>query len=350
MLLLFGLSRLIRPARHAPQAPSPADMESAHTLARNSPVTYGHLAVLGDKTLLFSESGNSFLMYAVEGRSWVALGDPVGDDDDREELVWQFRDLCERHDGWPVFYQVEPGNLPLYIDLGLTLVKLGEEARVSLADFALEGRANKNLRHTHKHASDEGCVFEIIPAERVAEHLAEMRQVSDAWLSQKKTREKGFSLGRFEPDYLRQFSAAVVRVDGQLMGFANILESTLKEELSIDLMRHIELENASIMDFMFIELMLWGKKQGFRWFNLGMAPLAGLGERALSPLWSKLGAFVFRHGENFYNFQGLYHYKNKFKPVWEPRYLASPGGLALPVVAANLSTLISGSVRGVISK
>ena len=118
----------------------------------------------------------------------------------------------------------------------------------------------------------------------------------------------------------------------------------------MDLMRHGELENASIMDFMFIELMLWGKAQGYQWFNLGMAPLAGLGERALAPLWSKLGAFVFRHGENFYNFKGLHNYKNKFKPVWEPRYLASPGGLALPIIAANLAALISGGIRGVVSK
>ena len=41
----------------------------------------------------------------------------------------------------------------------------------------------------------------------------------------------------------------------------------------------------------------------------------------------KLGAFLYRHGEAFYNFQGLRAYKEKYNPVWEPHYLAYPGGL-----------------------
>ena len=74
------------------------------------------------------------------------------------ELAWQFRELCEQHGGWPAFYQVSQETLPLYIDLGLTLTKLGEEARVPLSSFALEGRANKNLRHAYQEAQQEGCV------------------------------------------------------------------------------------------------------------------------------------------------------------------------------------------------
>ena len=106
----------------------------------------------------------------------------------------------------------------------------------------------------------------------------------------------------------------------------------------------------SAMDYLFIELMLWGRAQGYRWFNLGMAPLAGLENRALAPLWHRLGSFLFRHGESFYNFEGLRRYKAKFDPVWEPRYLASPGGLQLPRVLLDVSTLISGGLKELIAK
>ncbi|HEY8183629.1 MAG TPA: phosphatidylglycerol lysyltransferase domain-containing protein, partial [Thermoanaerobaculia bacterium] len=57
-----------------------------------------------------------------------------------------------------------------------------------------------------------------------------------------------------------------------------------------------------------------------------------------------------RFGEHFYNFQGLRQYKEKFDPIWEPMYLASPGGLALPRILTNLATLISGGLRGVVAK
>jgi phosphatidylglycerol lysyltransferase len=106
----------------------------------------------------------------------------------------------------------------------------------------------------------------------------------------------------------------------------------------------------NVMEYLFLQLMLWGKQEGYRWFNLGMAPLSGLEDRALAPLWNRLGAFMFRHGEHFYNFQGLRRYKDKFDPEWEPRYLASPGGLALPRILTNITALISGGLKGVITK
>jgi phosphatidylglycerol lysyltransferase len=81
-----------------------------------------------------------------------------------------------------------------------------------------------------------------------------------------------------------------------------------------------------------------------------MAPLSGIENRSLAPLWNRVGALAYRFGENFYNFQGLRQYKEKWDPVWEPTYLASPGGLALPRILTNLAALISGGLRGVIAK
>jgi phosphatidylglycerol lysyltransferase len=70
----------------------------------------------------------------------------------------------------------------------------------------------------------------------------------------------------------------------------------------------------------------------------------------LAPLWNRLGALLFRHGEHFFNFQGLRAFKDKFDPVWEPRYLASPGGLAVPLVLTDVAALISGGVAGVVAR
>ena len=115
-------------------------------------------------------------------------------------------------------------------------------------------------------------------------------------------------------------------------------------------MRYLPEAPNGVMDYLFLELMLWGHKEGYRWFNLGMAPLSGLQDHALTPLWNRLGAFVFRHGEHFYNFQGLREYKEKFDPLWEPKYLASPGGLMLPRMLIDIASLISGGLKGVVTK
>lgn len=338
----FAALRMLAPARTPPASPAPADLERALPIIRYSPSSSAHLALLGDKSLLFSESGQAFLMYGVSRRSWVAMGDPVGEPQDMEELLWRFRDLADRAGAWSVFYEVGAEHLPFYVDAGLALSKLGEEARVPLADFSLEGGARAELRQAHRRAQRDGLSFRVVePADTVA-LMPELRRISDDWLQSKSMGEKGFSLGRFSGDYLRHFPIALVEHEDAIVAFANLWQGGLREELSVDLMRHSGNAPRGVMDFLFIELMLRGKAQDYRWFNLGMAPLAGLEEHRLAPAWHKVGGFVYRHGEDFYNFAGLRQYKEKFHPEWRPRYLAAPGRLALPRVLFDVATLVSG--------
>jgi phosphatidylglycerol lysyltransferase len=352
--VIFGIAvgawMLRRPVRPEPGPTDPAELDAAQAIAAASPSTMAYLALTGDKRLFWSDDRHAFLMYDVEGRSWIALGDPVGPDDAATELAWRFRELADRHEGLCAFYQVTAARLPLYLDLGLSLQKLGEEGRVALRDFSLAGGQHKSLRQATRRLVDDGITVRVVEPAEVTSRMAELRAVSDAWLAEKHTREKGFSLGFFSPDYLRRFPAALVEQHGQLLAFANLWCGGGKDELSIDLMRHRPDAPRGVMDLLFAELMQWGSTQGYAWFNLGMAPLSGLPEHELSPLWNRVGAIVFRHGEHFYNFQGLRGYKEKFDPVWTPRYLAAPGGLHLARVLANLASLISGGLRGVVAK
>ena len=346
-LLLFAIQRLLRPMAAEPRLPSIDEIERAAAIARNDDHSQSNLAMLGDKPLLFSDDGRAFIMYGVEGRSWIAMGDPVGDDDQKQELIWKFRELCDVHAGWPVFYEVGRRSVHFYLDLGLSLLKIGEEARVALPDFSLDGANRKWLRKMQRRVEADGCRFEIAPADSV---LPQLRTISDAWLHEKKTREKGFSLGFFAEHYVRRFPIAVVRKGEHIVAFANVWTTGTRQELSVDIMRQTPEAPAGVMDYMFLQMMLWGQSEGYRWFNLGMAPLSGLENRSLGSVWSRVGSLAYRYGEDYYNFQGLRQYKEKFDPSWEPTYLASPGGLALPRILTNLAALISGGLRGVIAK
>ena len=115
-------------------------------------------------------------------------------------------------------------------------------------------------------------------------------------------------------------------------------------------MRYRPAAPAGVMEFLFVEMMLWAKAEGYRRFNLGMAPLARLENRPLAPHWNRIGAAVFRYGEHFYNFQGIRHYKEKFAPDWAACYIVCPGGWALPGILLNISTLISGGLAGVVRR
>jgi len=343
--IFFAAIKLVRPYPAKPALPRTSDLKTAMDIARLSPHTSAYLAMLGDKALMFNEARNAFLMYGVEKNSWIAMGDPVGEENEFAELIWNFKNLCDRYGGRPIFYEVGREYLHLYLDIGLTPIKIGEEGRVLLESFSLEGSSRKTLRHSYNQAVREGFNFEVIEVSEVTEALPALKEISDAWLSEKNAQEKGFSLGRFDTQYLQNFPIAIVRLHNKMIAFTSLLPGGDKNELSIDLMRYLPEAPHGVMDFLFVEIMLWGAKEGYKWFDLGMAPLAGLEDRALAPLWNRFGAFIFRHGEHFYNFRGLRFYKNKFDPVWEPKYLVVPSGFSLPRILADIASLIAGGVK-----
>jgi phosphatidylglycerol lysyltransferase len=339
-LVIAAVWRLLRPP---PQAAGLATIDPAirdAALATTSR-SDSFLALTGDKNLLASASGDAFLMYRVQGHSWIVMGDPVGPQNAWPELLWRLRDMADAAQGRVLLYQISQRALPIAIELGLQLVKYGEEARVDLSAFSLAGPRCKSMRHGERRAMRDGATFEIVAMADVPAIMPALRKVSQQWLAAKKQTEKGFSVGRFEPGYLSQFDCAVVRHEGQIVAFMNIWATRNHDELSVDLMRHADVLPCGTMDFLFVNLMRWGQANGYRWFNLGIAPLSGLEARRLSPFWARAGALLYRHGAAFYGFEGLRAYKEKFSPKWEPRYIAGPHGAPMARALMDLLALIS---------
>ncbi len=211
--LLLAIWRLLRPAPPEPTLPSLEVLDNTMPIVKSCSSSVSHLALIGDKELLFSRNGRAFIMYGISGRTWAAMGDPVGSREEWKELLWQFHEMSDRHGGWTAFYQVDAENLPLYLEMGLSLLKLGEEAIVPLSGFSLEGHANKPFRHWHRKPESEGCSFQIVPPEEVKALLPRLREISDSWLEYKNTREKRFSLGYFYEPYLTRMPMALVWKD-----------------------------------------------------------------------------------------------------------------------------------------
>lgn len=349
-LVAFAVARLIRPARPRQIPPTPAQFQTALDIAASCRSAAAQLVVLGDKSLMFTPSGRTFVMYGVSGRSWVALGDPVGPESELDEAVTGFIDRAARAGAWPVFYKIGSEHLSTYLDFGLSVVKLGEEASVRLTDFSIEGPDRRTLRRVWKKMTSDGARFELVQGPAIEPLLPALRAVSDAWLARKATREKGFSLGRFDDDYVRRFPVGIVRVNDRVVAFANVWTSGEKAELAVDLMRFSDDAPPGVMRFLLTELMLWGRAEGWASFNLGMAPLAGLRRTLIAPMWYQVGQALYGRGERFYNFQGIRAFKEWFHPTWEPRYLANPGGALRPIVLANVAALVAGGYEGVVRR
>ena len=237
----------------------------------------------------------------------------------------------------------------MYLDAGLRLFKLGEHAFVPLREFSLQGPRRANLRQGVSRGEREGLSFDILPSQHVSPLMPELQRVSDAWLEHHRAAEKSFSLGAFNPDYIRRQPVGLALKDGHVVAFTTLLATARRADASVDLMRQLPDAPKGTMDYLLTKTMLHFRDQGFERFGLGMAPLSGMAEHPLASRWHRWGRLLFNYGEYFYNFQGLRSFKEKFDPVWEPRYLATGGGLPL-MTLADIALLISGGLRAAVSK
>ncbi|PLK69776.1 hypothetical protein C0V73_19715 [Rhizobium sp. TH135] len=308
------------------------------------------LVRLGDKRILFSDCGQGFIMYARQGRSLVALFDPVGPKHLWAPLVEKFIAEARRTRSRPVFYQVSADFLPVAVDMRLQALKLGEQAVVDLTAFTLAGGDWLKLRRSINRAERDGLAFELLAQEAVPSVLDELETVSDTWLSAHKAGEKGFSLGTFDRAYVAAGPVAVIRLEGQIVAFASLMTASSNGDAFIDLMRHVPGVHRGMMDLLFVKIMEALKGQGFRTLNLGMAPLAGLSGHRRAPAWNHVARQVFEHGERFYNFRGVRAFKEKFDPDWQPRYLAV-AGQGLPILSLiDVTLLIGGGLKSLLRK
>lgn len=341
---------LLRPAFHRPADVTPDEVAKAAAIVDGQDNADANLVRMGDKHVMFSDSGRSFIMYGIQGRSWIALGDPVGDSDETAEMIWRFVERARDAGGRAVLYQISPALLSFCADAGLRAFKLGEMALVNLSSFDLKGGRLAGLRQALNKGRRDGMEFAIVDTADVPAIMPELKEVSDSWLSHHQTREKGFSLGSFDESYVAAMPVAIIRMNGKIVAFATLFLTQTKVEGSVDLMRFAPEAPRGAMDFLFVSLIEDLKNAGYQWFNLGMAPLSGMSKRDVAPVWDRIGSTLFEHGERFYNFKGLRAFKSKFHPRWEPRYFAVAGGTGAVLALMDVTLLISGGVRGVVGK
>lgn len=308
-----------------------------------------NLAFLGDKYFFIDQTDSAFLMYGEINTMLVVMGDPVGDPKAFPELLWTFYEQTRRQGVRVVWYEISSTYLPVFVELGMHIFKLGEEAIVDLSTFTLEGAVGKNLRTPRNKLTREHYSVAFLSAEETLRHIDSLRLISDAWLAEKEAKEKGFSLGFFDDSYISNFPCAVVKKDKTIVAFANLWPSGDGRELSVDLMRHLSDAPKGVMEYLFIESMFWAKAQGYEHFDLGMAPMSGVEDRQGAPLWNKAVNLLFQKGEGIYNFQGLRAFKDKFNPQWSPVYLAVPAFIptaSLPIIDMNITQLVGqGQIR-----
>jgi len=335
---VYGFAALFRPALYQFRTLPHERTRAAEIIRLHGRSALDYFKTWPDKSLFFTPSQRTFLAYRVGAQMAVVLADPVGPEEEIEEILTRFTAFCAEND-WPLaLHQTLPDFLPLYQHLGLRRIKVGDDAIVDLPTFSLDGKSMKKIRHYVNQLEKSGIQTQLLTPPISDETLSRVRRVSDEWLQLSGHRERQFTLGRFEPEYLRSTPIfAAIDGKGEIQAFANITPSFHPGEATIDLMRYRAGAPPGIMDYLFTRLFAHFKEQGFTRFNLGMAPMAGFQEHEQASREERAIHFFLQRLTFLFSFSGLRQYKAKYATFWEPRYTVYKNALDLPRLALSLS-------------
>lgn len=283
------------------------------------------LAFIKNKRLFwYQEEGldKAAFQFSTINNKAVVMGEPAGNPETFKNATRAFIEAAERLNYDLVFYSIGKDMTLFLHEYGFEFMKVGENALVDLDSFHLKGNKYKPFRNALNRVQKEGFTFEISPQPHSKVLLDELETISNKWLE--KRQEKRFSLGFFDRDYFQEAPLALVKnKEQEIVAFANIMPNHQNGIVSIDLMRYDakKIPNG-VMDYLFLSLFIHFKEEGLAYFDLGMAPLWGVGQVKESFLHERLAYLLYNFGTHFYSFEGLHQYKKKFTPIWEERYVS----------------------------
>ncbi|MGL4990907.1 MAG: bifunctional lysylphosphatidylglycerol flippase/synthetase MprF [Sarcina sp.] len=300
-----------------------------------------HLIYLNDKYVFFSKDKKGMIQYSISLNKLIVLGNPLGDRDNLNNLIEEFFDFATLYGYVPVFFEVSSSMLDILHDYGYEFMKLGEAAIVHLDEFTLSGQKMQKVRTCCNKINKAGYSFEVINGNIDTELMKELKEISDTWLNGKK--EMGFSMGFFDEDYIKRAPIGLVRDENnKLKAFVTTMPTYGDNEtFCSDLMRYSRETPRGVMDYMFANLLMWGKENGYKYFNFGVSPLANVGFSKYSFLTERFASQIYYHGKIFYSFEGLKNFKGKYAHSWEPKLLAHRNRFSLPVTMLQTNLVVS---------
>src|ERR1700730_6309875 len=332
-LVLFGLIQLLRPVL-APRAGA-GDRERVHELLKVWGCNHiSHLAVHGDASYHWFDP-QGCVAFSLHGRTALALGDPIGPPDLVKRGLEDFVAYCERQDWIPAFYQVDSERD--YRELALTLVPIGSEALIHTQSFGLQGKDRHDLRYAVKRCEKEGVRFSFMTGpDALAIHSQQLHGVSGTWLRTRRGPELSYSLGTLstltDPDIMVGLALAS---SGRLEAFVSWLPVPARKGWTLDLMRRRPDSTYGVMEALIVHSIAESARHGLVEVSLGVAPrviptgdVSSATDRALRTMFWGLDRFQRSHT--------LHHFKAKFNPHWEDRYLVVPSASTLPEVLIAL--------------
>ena len=274
----------------------------------------------------------------------IALGDPVGPQENWPAAIEEFRRFCFRAGWTPAWYAVTD-RFRQETDAAAGgewhLTQIGEDAVLDLPGLEFKGKSWQDVRTARNHATKAGVRLVAVElATAPADLRAAIDEVSRGWVSEKALPEMGFTLGTIDHAADPEMRTHIaLDDDGVVHGVTTWLPVHRDGRVvgwTLDVMRRRADGFRPVMEFLIAESALLFQAAGYESMSLSVAPLA---RRSPADVRTSLDRLLDRMStllEPAYGFRSLLAFKAKFHPRFAPVYL----GYATDLDLAEISLAI----------
>jgi lysyl-tRNA synthetase, class II len=323
---------IFRPLAVPRALPSPEARQIASDLVRaHGEDTLAFFKLRADKQYLFSADRRAFVGYTIENGVLLLSGDPVGSDDAVPDLLREVRAFAEGRGLKLGALGASQSLCPLYEELGLRTIYLGDEAVVELGRFSLEGRPIRKVRQSVTRLGKAGFTAELCELSSLgAEALGQVEDVVER--GRQGAPERGFSMameslqGQHDHDTL-----LVIARDGEsrVRGVLHFVPCYGRPAVSLSFMRRDPETPNGLTEFLVVRAIELLRERGVEELSLNFAAFARWMHSPVKRHEQLLGKLI-ALGNPFFQIESLYRFNAKFFPRWEPRFLVYEGAFGLP--------------------
>jgi lysyl-tRNA synthetase, class II len=323
---------IFRPLAAPKALPGPAGRAAAAELVRaHGTDTLSFFKLRGDKHYFFSDDRAAFVGYRIENGVLLLSGDPVGPEESFRPLLSELRRFADAHGLRLGAVGASERLRPLYEELGLRTIYLGDEAIVELGKFSLEGRAIRKVRQSVHRLTKAGYHAELHELSELDElTVEEIEQVLER--GREGAPERGFSMAMDSIRCQRSQDTLVVLArddEGVIRGVLHFVPVYGRATVSLSFMRRDPATPNGLTEFLVVKAVELLRERGLGEMSLNFAAFAKWIHSPQKRSERLLGRLI-AVGNPFFQIESLYRFNAKFFPRWEPRYLVYEGALGLP--------------------
>ncbi|WLD10353.1 DUF2156 domain-containing protein [Planctellipticum variicoloris] len=308
--------------------PSPAEpgrleaMAYAHGLTSDA-----YLAVEPWRQTFWGSHGGA-IAYARVGPYLKAVGSLLAPVGERDQLLAEFLDTVHTRRQTISFFNVIPGEVDRFRRQGFTVVKWGEEALLDLPGWTPAGSACAWLRRQRRHVARHDVVAEELTADRLTAPVR--RELAEVCAASLRLKPQWADMRFFEglpefdrPGRRRIFVARRESGAGRIDAVVVANPYSDGKGWGLELYRHRpDAIRGAVPSTMLFAIDRF-REEGVRQVSLCLSPGRGCGTVDETGDW--LAHQAMRLGSSRFNVMfdphGLYHFKSRFRPRFEPRYV-----------------------------